>query len=169
MMFSAKVTYTKDIVKAGALSYWKKKFGKEFYWIIPALIAGVIIIWKFPAYRLFGVICLVVSSIAVIAISYAYFVHLRKSLRLLSELGVNECEWSFNDEGLSTKSAIGESRLKWLVVERILKFPRYWLFVYKGGTFSTLPISSISQECRDFIERSHSASLKRHSRQSRAN
>lgn len=152
MKFVVKAFYSEKIIRASVFSYWKKKLGGHLFWAVPVAVLSALVIWKAPEDWHFASLFLVPSSIGIFAATLAYFVHLKRSLRLFSELGERECEWRFDDEGFAIKSCIGETKLKWFVLKEILRFPEHWLFVFKSGACCTLPSSDVPQDCADFIE-----------------
>lgn len=157
MKFDTIATYSEKTVRDSVRAFWWKKLGKELFWAAPVFIVGAIMIYASPEKWYYGAFLSVVCGIAMLAIFTGYFVYLKRSLALFSEMGEEECAWSFDDEGFYVKSRIGETKLKWQALKEILKFEEFWLLVYKNGAYSTLPLAGISQECKDFVETSINA------------
>ena len=155
MKFDAIATYSEKTVRNSARAFWWNKLGKELYWAVPAFTVGVIMIYAAPERWYYGAFFSLVCGIAMLSIIIGYFLYLKRSLTLFNEMGEEECSWSFDDEGFYVKSRIGESKLKWQVLKELQKFEGFWLLVYKNGAYSTLPTASISEECKEFIEKSH--------------
>jgi len=60
--------------------------------------------------------------------------------------------FDFNEDGVTSKTEIGTSIIKWKSIIKILKHDSAWLFFYDKYTFSTLPIKTIKHETLEYIE-----------------
>ena len=76
-----------------------------------------------------------------------------------------EVEWTFTEEGVQTKSSLGEGTLKWEAFIKVVEFIDGFLFYYSNNLFSWIPRSAFeTAECfdttRDLIETSKCALIR---------
>ncbi len=69
----------------------------------------------------------------------AYAMRVRQSLRILGMLDDGRVEFTLDDEGVTTESALGRSLLKWNAFSELMDTPQAQLLLYTNSQFITLP------------------------------
>ena len=57
----------------------------------------------------------------------------------------------FDDEGVSTRSDLGASEIKWKLVKKAWAFPEVWLLFVTNNQYITLPTKDLGSEAEQFI------------------
>lgn len=83
----------------------------------------------------------------------AYAMRVRQSLRILGMLDDGRVEFTLDDEGVTTESALGRSLLKWNAFSELMDTPKAQLLLYTNSQFLTLPKDQTPAEAIAEIER----------------
>jgi len=150
--FEIKITYNRSLIRRALNHYFISVIGLPLLFITPCL--AVLLLWQYciGVQSAWVNIGLFLFSVAIALLAIVYLVRLSQSETFLSKMASATAIVSFSNEGVSTRSDLGSSTLAWSVFEKILKFNDMWLLVYARSGFITLPLESLSNECRVLIE-----------------
>ena len=160
MNYQVNAHYTEDIIRSATFEIWKKNLGKELYWSVPVLTLSIIAINGFPDVWYYGGFFLIVSLVATLGVGIGYYQYLNRALSLFREMEGSDSEWNFSEDKFLIKTNMGEASVNWKVLKEIVECKGYILFIFKTGTYTTLPTENVSAECIDFILDSHNNSMK---------
>jgi len=85
------------------------------------------------------------GTLTLIVIAYYVFVQ-RQAISMLRRFDPPEEILSFDDEGISIKSSLGETSIRWNAILEICRFQEIWLLCAGKEVLVTLPIEQVSQE-----------------------
>ena len=60
-------------------------------------------------------------------------------------------KWTFTDENIIAESGAGKSEFKWKIIKELIKSDGLWLLVYKNSSYSTFPLSGVSENVLNFL------------------
>lgn len=150
-METIQLEYSKLLITRAIKSYWWRQVG-------PLFLVTTIFMSAFLIYRvlegdrswLVGLVGAVVFM-AIAIMTATYFVHLRRSLTKLENMGLPIATLELGEEQFHVSSNIGRSEILWSQITQVWRFNEVWLIFFSAGEFMTLPISSISEENKEFI------------------
>ena len=151
MALEANTTFTKELIKEAAWLYWKKVFFSTFIISLLGVALALLLIFYFNSKDWISGTLLTISIIGSVIFFLAYFIYRNRSLALFQELETPVVKWKFTEENISAESDIGKSEIKWNMLKSIIKSNNVWLLVYKNNSYSTFPLSNVSQEVLDYL------------------
>ena len=60
-------------------------------------------------------------------------------------------KWTFTEENIIAESGAGKSEFKWKIIKALIKTDSLWLLVYKNSSYSTFPLSGVSENILNFL------------------
>lgn len=145
------VTYTKEIVRLAARTYWWKSVGSNGI-VYLVLLVGLFVGWLYldmPQWFIGFIGALVVVWAGFLI--WSYF-----RIRSFSEVRYREMNekvgtFYFSDYGIRTEADSGKMELAWRLINEVIEHPQFWLLSVVESTYFTLPIEGISLETQQFI------------------
>lgn len=152
-MHEADLTYTKSLVQRGVRCYWMRSLGIR-YWVALLVVAvSAVFLSRAPNVATWVLTTLTVSvAVALVFPALLYAAHNRSSMGRFRRMEEPTARFIAEADTFTVSSSIGKAELKWSVVTAIWKCPDLWVIVYERSGFSVLPIASVPQTMRDFIE-----------------
>lgn len=151
MKYKIVLNYTETLIRQAVLRFWWRTVGLGFF-VALAILSGLFVFmlvsnqsgWEVGA--LGAILIFTITFVTVI-----YFIHYRRSIRKfrsmispVASLEVSELEFTFSSD-------IGATTLTWAAISEVLVFENMWLFLFSKAQFSTIPLTGISSEAKDFI------------------
>lgn len=152
MELTSTITYDRALIRRALNCFMVKRM--RWTGISGFLAAGILLCGE----RLYGSWGLVVSIFAAVytflfaLIVCIYLLRLRISYDFIRKSKTPAVKIVFDDEGISTESELGSSKINWQAFDDLLKFPDLWLLTYRKSGYVTIPLDQISPECQMFIE-----------------
>lgn len=154
MTHSIEVKYDRLIVKRALNCFMFKRLG----WLgilavtIPILISIEILVMGFNTTPTYMYVLFALFSIYGSVVAYIYYLRLNTSEVFFAKTNNPTVNFIFSDISVTAQSDLGCSEIKWEAFDEILKFKYFWLLIYARSGYLTLPISALSQECKELIE-----------------
>lgn len=154
MKHTAEVKYDRNLIRRALNGFMFKRLGWPGVLGLfgPLIIILAAFILDISLSSIYLLILLVIFSILAGLIIFIYILRLKTSEGFFAKSSNPTVKFTFSEEGITTQSDIGSSELKWEVFDELLKLDDIWLLIYAGSGYITLPISSLSEECKNFIE-----------------
>jgi hypothetical protein len=145
------VKYTKDLVDYSVVKYFRYQIDWRFLLSIAGLF-GLVAYLFFAGDRtwLFG-FALACSLGSILFVVFAYFRIRNGALEKFRRMPSLQATFTLSDRGLEVASEYGSSEIYWSSIERILQYPRAWLFVIRGAGYFTMPIDEVDVETQQYI------------------
>lgn len=145
------VTYSKELLDYSVTRYFRYQFDWRFFLSIAAL-GGLAGYFFFSGDRtwLFGLVlaCFLGSVLFLI---FAFFRIRQVALEKFARMPSQQAKFNLTERGLDLVSEYGHSEIFWNSIERVLKYPRVWLFVIHGAGYFTMPIEGVEEDVRQYI------------------
>lgn len=146
------VTYTRDILIRANRIHVFRSFGWK-RWAFVVLLAAVFIGYLAAGER--GWFLGVLGSGTAIAIMMPIAVYktlVGRALRRLDRMASKTVEFHLTDESLSGTSDLGSGGIPWTQVEKLWRFPDFWILYYADNAYVILPTAELDDNVRAFIQ-----------------
>ena len=153
MQFEENVNYNEELINKAAFIYWKKTFASTFIISIAGVALALILIYFFNFKSWISSTFLVISIAASVIFFWAFFIYRNRSLAIFKQMESPNAKWIFNENQIFIESDTGNSEIKWKMIKNIIKSKDIWLFVYKNSSYSVFPLTGVSSETQEFINK----------------
>ncbi len=99
----------------------------------------------------FGIGILVLFALFVAVYIIAYVTRKQQMAELLKQIGDEPIVYHLNDSGLGAESAMGNSHLKWEMLQKVWIYPDLIMIFYAKNGYSTVPLEQIPSDALDFL------------------
>lgn len=152
MKYETTLSYTEAMIIAAAKKYWLRKYSIDAVLSIHVL-GAVSYLFFVEGYQNWAVgFLLAIALIYTITVYAGFFVWRGRSLSIFRAMGGSLARWSFTDDAFICESGAGKAELKWTTIKKLWRYSDVWLLFYASGTYSTLPVETLSGEAKNFIE-----------------
>ena len=101
---------------------------------------------------------LTLLGLCVLLIVSSYFIGLRRSLSKLEMITEGRASYTLTDSTIEAVSSLGAISLAWAAVAELRRYRTLILLGFRGGNYSTIPVSQIPADALAFmVERCRSA------------
>jgi len=153
MQFEESTDYTEELINEAALLYWKKTFASTFVISILGIVIALVFIYVLNLKTwVFGTF-LGISVVSSVLFLSAFFIYKKRSLAVYIQMEKPTAKWLINEDHVSVESDAGKSEIKWKMFKEIIKSNKFWLLVYKNNSYSVLPITGVSNETLNFLNK----------------
>ena len=151
MQLETTTTYNRDIINKAALIFWKKHFATSFVISILGVVLALVLIFLLDSKDWISGTVLSISVIGCIIFILSFFIYRRRSFSIFQEMEAPVVKWTFTDENIIAESGAGKSEFKWKIIKELIKSDGLWLLVYKNSSYSTFPLSGVSENILNFL------------------
>ena len=151
-IYEVSVQYSKKVIDQGAHLFWRKKMKTVFILGFLYLLATILLTATGTVDIGFGSICIGIGTILIGILYLAYRSVRSRSMSIFDEMNSKEAIWIFTSDSFSTRSDVGTSKIVWKMMAGLIVSDEIWLFLYKNGSYSVLPVANIEQPVLDFIK-----------------
>lgn len=143
--------YTPEIIRFSARQFWRRSIGLSGF-VTFGLMLGLAVYLLIDGERSWqsGVVWTVVLLSLLVGV-VSYRIYLSRSMEKFKRLKDATAKFRFTDKGIWVESEIGSSEVAWNFIEKIWAFPNVWLLFYPKQGYTTLPVTEIDEELRQFI------------------
>jgi len=146
------LTYSEELVKKSVVAFWQRTLGVGFFVALLALLGGFVLLLVAGNHSWYvGVLGTVLIFGVIFAIAL-FLNHYRSALKKLRQMHPAQATLQLSDSGFVMTSTIGTSQLTWAAVTDVWQFPTFWLLFFSKAQFVTIPLETLSQETRSFVE-----------------
>src|SRR5512143_29509 len=145
------IEYTDDLIGTITRRFLLRSFGWKRLVSASVVILGALYLISLGSHDwVFGVAitCLV---ILIVVVPTRYIMAYYRSMSAFRRLSSRTTTFTFTEEGLSTKTDLGASFLKWRVTQKVCQFPEAWLIFLTSRQYFLLPIQQVDATTRQFI------------------
>ena len=145
------IRYEPEIFKRANLGYVLRVWQKQM--TLSTIVAGVLLAYAIlgnPPPLLRSLIFIVIFLLPAMLI-IGYCARMKQSLSIFDKLDDGKVNFNFDDEGVTTQSAVGKSTLVWSMFGEIWELPKDYLLTYNNAQFITLPKDQVTPELITFI------------------
>ena len=146
------IRYTEPILKQAIFGYIKRVYMKNLLWASLIAILMVVLAFQSNAIWLRSLIIVAVGLIPGVLV-LGYGLRIKQSLKIIDRLDDGRIDIEIDDEGLTTTSAVGQSKLAWGIFTDIVDTPASMLLMYSNQQFITLPKAQIAPDFMAEISR----------------
>jgi len=145
------VKYTPEIIRFAARQFWWRSFGRRGL-VIFALLLALAVYFFVTGDRswLIGFLGAAVLVCLFIGI-FSYRSSLSRPMEKFKAMKSATARFRFTGRGIWAESDVGSAEISWAFIEKIWAFPNVWLLFYPKQGYSTLPVTEIDEELRQFI------------------
>jgi hypothetical protein len=145
------VTFTRELLDYSVSRYFRYQLDWRFLFALAVL--GCLTAYLFitgDRTWLFGLaLAFFLGSLMLIA--FAYFRIRNGALEKFNRMPSGQATFTLSERGIDVSSESGHAEIFWDSIERVLKYPRAWLFVIRGAGYFTVPIQEVDVEIREYI------------------
>ena len=150
-MEAIRLEYSELLIRRTIKAYWWRQIGPVFFVVTVVMTALLIyLLAKGDRSWLVGLLGAVIS-LAVSIVTASYFVHMKRSLTKLRNMGKPEAMLELEDTRFRVTSELGSSDVQWSIIKQLWRYKDAWLIFFSAGEFMTLPTSNISANHKEFI------------------
>ena len=152
MKYETTISYTEAMIIAAAKKYWLRKYFSDA--VLSILVLGAVSYFFFvEGYQNWAVgFLFAIALIYTITVYAVFFVWRGRSLAMYRAMGTPLVKWSFTEDAFISESGAGKAELKWPTIKKLWRYNDVWLLFYASGAYSTLPVETLSNEAKNFIE-----------------
>ena len=99
---------------------------------------------------LFGFLVAIAVLGPVVLLS-AYAVRYRDSVGRFRRMKNPKARFIIRDADLTVVSDLGSSTVPWSAITELWQFPRFWILLFSGASFVTLPTEGLSESVLSFV------------------
>ncbi|MBK6588569.1 MAG: YcxB family protein [Acidobacteria bacterium] len=145
-----KVTYTEELIRSAARSYWRRGFGNAglialglvgFWCLVMAWLR--VDSWILSFFAGAWVICLVVVVVIYVGIR-------NRGLNIYRKMDNKTATFTFTETGIAIEADNGKSEIPWKTIDTVIQYPDQWLFSI-SSSYLTLPTASVTTETKEYI------------------
>ena len=127
MQYEVKAEYTKELICTATRRFWLRYIGLKHFLLFAALI--ILLAWLLYRGNADWITVALGTALSLMAVLYValYFVYKKRSMAIFREMEQPVTVFRFDDEGVSTRSDLGASEIKWKLVKKVWAFPEVWL------------------------------------------
>jgi hypothetical protein len=151
MQIDTTTKYNRDLINKAALIYWKKYFATSFIISILGVVLALVLIFLLDSKDWITGTILSISLIGCIIFLLSFFIYRKRSFSIFQEMESPIVKWTFTDESIIAESDAGKSEFKWKIIKELVKSDSLWLLVYKNSSYSTFPLSGVSENVLNFL------------------
>ena len=151
MDIEVSVHYTSDIINAASRRFFVRFIGLRGSVGFALLWACVVFLYLFGVRSWYVTSFGTIAVLATVILPLLYFLYKKRSIDNFRRLSSNEVVFRFRDEEIEIHSSIGQSHIKWQVIQKVLCYPEVWLLFLSKQQYLILPFDALKQELRDFI------------------
>lgn len=145
-----KVTYTEELVRSAARSYWRRGFGNAGlialglvgFWCL-VMVWLRVDSWMLSFFAGVWVICVVIVVALYLSIR-------NRGLDIYRKMDNKTATFTFTETGIAIEADSGKSEIPWKTIDTVIQYPDQWLFSISSSYF-TLPTASVPTETKDYI------------------
>jgi Na+/melibiose symporter-like transporter len=151
MSVQASLRYTEAVVREAALASWRRAFGIRFVVVLLA-VAAILIYLVVRGDRswfvgLTGAVVVLGSAFA----AFFYMASRRTPLRTLRRMRLPEASFQADAQSFSISSELGSFTLPWTSVQKLWRYPDFWIMVLSKTSQITIPLASMKQAEQSFV------------------
>lgn len=139
------IRYTESILKRAIIAYIRRVYMKNLIGATLLAILLMVLAFHLQSTWLRSLIIVAVGLIPGILV-LGYGLRIKQSLKIIDRLDDGRIDIEIDDEGLTTVSAVGQSKLAWGIFTEIVDTPAAMLLMYTNQQFITLPKAQISAD-----------------------
>jgi hypothetical protein len=153
MEYVIDVKYDRPLIRRALHRFMLKRLGKVNFALI--IVLSVFLIFEIfsSQWSYLSTIFLVLWVIMVGLLVIVYFARLNSSEVFFQKSKNDRVQFIFSEDEVKTISDVGNSQVKWIVFDEILKFSDVWLLVYAKSGYMTIPLEYLTPELKSFLER----------------
>jgi Na+/melibiose symporter-like transporter len=151
MSVQASLRYTETVVREAALASWRRAFGIRF--VVALLAVAAILIYlvvRGDRSWFVGLTGAVVVLGSVFA-AFFYVASRRSPLRTLRRMRSPEASFQADAQSFSISSELGSFTLPWTAVQRLWRYPEFWIIVLSKTSQVTIPLAGLKQAEQLFV------------------
>ncbi len=82
-----------------------------------------------------------------------YVAHFRNTIGRFRRMRSPEATFGYDEHQFMVSSELGTATMPWSAISEVWRFPRFWLLLFSGSQFATLPHECLDEPARVFITR----------------
>jgi hypothetical protein len=147
------LTYSAPLLRRAVFAFCWRTVGLRFLLAMVAL-AGIVawLIWQGDRSWILGLF----GAILVLGVALPpllYLTHYRRALARFRAMASPHATIAVDDSTLTLSSDLGRSEIPWSTVREVWQFPQFWLLMFSGSHYATLPVETVPPDVRTFILR----------------
>lgn len=151
MDIEVSVHYTSNIINTALRRFFVRSIGLRGYLAFALIWGGVAFLYLFGVRSWYVTSFGTIAVMATVILPLIYFLYKKRSIDNFRRFSLNEVVFRFHDEEIEIHSSIGESHIKWQMIQKVWCFPEVWLMFLSKQQYLILPFDALKEELRDFI------------------
>lgn len=151
MDIEVSVHYTSNIINAASRRFFVRFIGLRGGVGFALLWACVAVLYLFGVRSWYVTSFGTIAVLATVTLPVFYFLYKKRSVDNFKHFSSNEVVFRFRDEEIEIRSSIGQSHIKWQMIQKLWCFPEVWLLFLSKQQYLILPFDALKEELQDFI------------------
>lgn len=151
MSYSLDVLVTKKLIEQATRRFWINVVGQggitKLVIACVVLLLGILFIEEVWIKALCALVVLMFPCVGFLG----YFSILRRACSRLERMDSKQITFQFTEQGLSSRSDLGNGEIPWKMVDKIQRYPDVWLIYVGSRDYLYLPAAQMSSEMQTFI------------------
>jgi hypothetical protein len=129
-----------------------RQLGSMFFIVVGGLILALA--WYMYIHERGWIIGFLVATILFVGVFIAmiYVAHHRNTIGRFRQMRTPEATFSYDEQVVCFTSELGSSTMPWSAITEVWRHDRFWLLLFSRSQFVTLPLDSLDESTRDFID-----------------
>lgn len=155
----AELRYSPQLVQMATRRYWHSLFGSSFWWAMLILAGALLFGWASASSTWWDKALAAVWLLCFLFAWWMRWLLARRARVALRDLGEPAtAQLTLSDARFQIATRHGEMALAWPRVTQLRQYPEHWTLILAGGAPMTLPLESLPDPMRDFLQ----AQVERH-------